>query len=152
MEIKASLRKTELFNGLSTHELEQIAAICQERLYDPKQIIVSEGEYNDELYIIINGFAEVHLGKASGDRNYLVNLGEGQIIGEISLIDQGPRSASVISGNEHTTVYVIKREDLITVCEKHPHIGYCIMRNLATDLAFKLRHRNINEEGDYDNI
>lgn len=152
MEIKAILKRTELFNGLSIHELEQITTICKEKSYKPKEVIASNGEYTDELFIITKGLAEVHLGKACGDKNFLVNLGEGQIIGEISLIDQGPRSATVIAGNEPTTVLVIQREDLDTVCQEYPRIGYYIMRNIATDLAFKLRHRNINEGGYYDDL
>lgn len=145
MEIKAILKRTDLFNGLSDQELEQITAICKEKLYNQHEIIASVGEYTDELFIITKGLVEVHLGKAMAEKSFLVNLGEGQIIGEISLIDQGPRSATVIAGNEPTIVQVIQRDDLDTICRENPRIGYYIMRNIASDLAFKLRHRNIKE-------
>jgi CRP-like cAMP-binding protein len=92
------------------------------------------------------------LGKPSNKIKDLVTLGEGQITGEISLVDQGPRSATVAAGTEPTTVQIIDRKDLETICLETPSIGYIIMRNIAIDLAFKLRHRNINEGGEYDDL
>ena len=152
MEIKGILRNLELFNGLTDQELDKVAIICSERKLNPKDVITTQGEYTDELFIITKGFVEVHLGEANEDIKILVNLGEGQIIGEIALIDQGPRSATVSAGGEPTTVQIIRRQDLENICQKNPRIGYIIMRNIATDLAFKLRHRNLNEGGKYDNI
>ncbi|MCK5429997.1 MAG: cyclic nucleotide-binding domain-containing protein, partial [Anaerolineales bacterium] len=95
MEIKGILRNLELFNGLTDQELDKVAIICSERKLNPKDVITTQGEYTDELFIITKGFVEVHLGEANEDIKILVNLGEGQIIGEMALIDQGPRSATV---------------------------------------------------------
>ena len=146
------LRGVELFNGLSDLELEQVENICKEKRVKPGEVIASQGEYSDELFIITQGFVEVHLGNASKKIKELVTLGEGQITGEMALVDQGPRSATVIAGTEPTTVQIIGRKDLENICSEKPHIGYIIMRNIATDLAFKLRHRNINEGGEYDDL
>jgi CRP-like cAMP-binding protein len=152
MEIKEILRKLELFNGLTEKELDKVAVICRERKLIPKEVVTSQGEYADDLFIITKGFVEVHLGEVREEKNVLVNLGEGQIIGEMALIDQGPRSATVRAGAEPTIVQIIRRQDLENICQKNARIGYIIMRNIATDLAFKLRHRNINEGGKYANI
>lgn len=152
MKIEDVLRKIELFNGLSDQELKLVEMICKEKRFTPGEVIVSQGEYTDELYVITQGFVEVHLGKPSNKIKDLVTLGEGQITGEMSLVDQGPRSATVAAGTEPTTVQIIDRKDLETICLETPSIGYIIMRNIAIDLAFKLRHRNINEGGDYDDL
>ena len=88
------------------------------------------------------------VGGASGSqRRVVVNLGEGQIVGEMALIDLGPRSATVRAVTEPTTVQVIRREDFDRLCQENNHIGYIVMRNLAADLSFKLRHRNLSERG-----
>ena len=72
----------------------------------------------------------------------MVNLGKGQIIGEMALIDQGPRSATVRAISV-AVVQVIRRVDFEAVCEKNTRIGYIVMKDIAADLSFKLRHRNM---------
>jgi CRP-like cAMP-binding protein len=75
----------------------------------------------------------------------VVSLGPGQIIGEMALVDQGPRSASVRATSNPTVVQAIQRADLDALCQQETRIGYVIMRNLAADLSFKMRHRNLLE-------
>lgn len=152
MKIKEILREIELFNGLSDQEFKRVEMICKVKRFDPGEVILSQGEYADDLYVITQGFVEVQLGEPSDKIKDLVTLGEGQIIGEMSLIDQGPRSATVTAGTEPTEVQVIDRKTLEAICLETPRIGYIIMRNIAIDLAFKLRHRNINEGGKNDDL
>jgi len=153
MEIKKILQKLELFNDLSDQELEEIAIICTERHLQPGEIIIKQGEYNDELYIITHGYVDVYLSDISQETTkLLVNLGVGQLIGEMALVDKGPRSATVRAGIEPTIVQTIRREDIENLCGKYPHIGYVVMRNIATDLSFKLRHRNLSEGGIYGDL
>lgn len=73
----------------------------------------------------------------------VANLGVGQIIGEIALLDHGPRTLTVWALREPTTVQVIQREAFEELCQKNLHIGFVIMRNIAADLSFKLRHLNL---------
>jgi CRP-like cAMP-binding protein len=68
-------------------------------------------------------------------------LGKGQIIGEMTLVDEGRRSATVIAAEEPTTVYSIPNSAFTTLCQSNTDIGYVIMRNIAQDMSFKLRHR-----------
>ena len=63
----------------------------------------------------------------------------------MALIDQGPRSATVRAIVEPTKVQVIKREAFEKLCMENNRIGYIVMRNLAADLSFKLRHHNLSE-------
>jgi CRP-like cAMP-binding protein len=56
----------------------------------------------------------------------------------------GPRSATVRCSADASQLYVLRRNDFIRLCEQDTDIGYKVMRNLAADLSFKLRHRNLS--------
>jgi CRP/FNR family transcriptional regulator, cyclic AMP receptor protein len=144
MDIKQVLRQVELFEGLSEAELIQVAAICTLKELHTGDTLIHQGEQGDQLYIITEGFVEVVLSDAQQqEKRVVVNLGPGQIIGEIALLDQGPRSASVRATAEPTIVQSIHHNDFNNLCAQNNHIGYLVMRNMAADLSFKLRHRNL---------
>lgn len=146
MELKKFLQSVDLFEGLTADELEEVAAICSDRSYQMGDIITRQGEVGDELYIITDGFVEVVLAETpTNPIRVVVSLGSGQITGEMALLDQGPRSATVRAASDPTTVQVIGREGFERLCNDKTHIGYIVMRNLAADLSFKLRHRNLSE-------
>ena len=142
MKIKEILRGIELFDGLSDVDLEQVAAVCQERQLNRGELLVKEGDLGDELFIITDGFVEVLL---ETPRRVVVNLGTGQISGEMALVDGGPRSATLRAISEPTVVQVIHRTDFDKLCDENARVGYIVFRNLAADISFKLRHRNLSE-------
>jgi CRP-like cAMP-binding protein len=63
----------------------------------------------------------------------------------MALIDRGERSATIRALEDGTELFVIPREDFWTLCDADHHIGYIVMRNIAFDLSFKLRHRNLRQ-------
>lgn len=143
MGIKEYLRQVDMFNGLDDEQLEHIAAICHEERYNSGDLILKENEPTTDLYIIQQGGAQVFLGEQGEGATLLLTLGQGQVFGEMALVDQGLRSATVRCIADDTILYVIPRDDLIHLCETDPDMGYKIMRNIAADLSFKLRHRNL---------
>jgi len=136
------LRGVELFEGLSDADLEQVAALCQERRLSRGELLVKEGDLGEELFIITDGFVEVLL---ETPRRVVVNLGTGQLTGEMALVDGGPRSASLRAISDPTIVQVINKSDFETLCDNNTRLGYVVYRNIAADLSFKLRHRNLSE-------
>ena len=146
MGLTQVLQSVDLFEGLAADEIEKVARICSEKQFSKGQIITKEGERGDELFIITEGFVEVLLGeKPSSAAQVIVSLGGGQVIGEMALLDQGPRSASLRAVSDPTVLQVIQRHHFEQLCQENTHIGYIVMRNLAADLSFKLRHRNLNQ-------
>jgi len=139
------LREIELFSSLQDEDLHLIAEICQERTYHKGDIISSQGELGNEVLIITQGYVEILVDDRRDPliKRIVANLGEGQIIGEMGLVDQGTRSATVRAIDEPTFVQVIEYKDLKQLCENNTKIGYIIMKNLAADISFKLRHANI---------
>ena len=146
MDLKQILQGVDLFEGLSGEELDKVAAVCIERRFNPGDMIAKEGAAGTELFVIMEGFVEIVLGeRPATSARVVVSLGPGQIIGEMALVDQGPRSASVRATSKPTVVQAIQRADLEALCQEETRIGYVIMRNLAADLSFKMRHRNLLE-------
>jgi CRP-like cAMP-binding protein len=141
-ELSNTLRQAALFEGLSTAELESIAALCKERTFRSGEIVTTQGERGDELFVVGQGFVEVTLTNPDGgEPRTVVQLGPGQIVGEMSLVDRGPRSATVRALTDGTLLQAIARDAFLQLCESIPHLGYLVMRNMAADLSFKLRHR-----------
>ena len=147
MSLLESLGRVQLFTELSKDELERIAALCQPRVYQKGEPIVSEGETSRELFIISRGTVEVSL-LTQGTTKPLVNLGTGQIFGEMALVDRGARSATVTAIADETVLQVIQHDAFLNLCEKNEHFGYIVMRNLAAEMSLRLRLRNIERVKD----
>ncbi|HET7011553.1 MAG TPA: cyclic nucleotide-binding domain-containing protein [Anaerolineales bacterium] len=144
-DLETILQQGELFDGLSAEELQSIAAICREKRLRAGETITRQGEEGDELFIVCEGAVEVSLTVPGPDSSAraVVHLGRGQIFGEMALVDQGPRSATVRSTADNTLLQAMGRQEFMDLCERNHHLGYVVMRNMAADLSFKLRHRNL---------
>ena len=137
------LTKVPLFAGLDEAELAALVSIIAERQVAPGELIVKQNTVGDEVFIIQDGTVEVFVEGLQEERT-LVLLGKGQVVGEMALIEQGHRSASVrATHSEGCLLAVLHGPDLRALCEQNHHIGYLVMRNLASDVTFKLRHRNL---------
>lgn len=145
MDVLEVLGRVELFEGLSPDDLEAVAKICHPRAFRAGDVITRQGDQGSELFIVSEGLVEV-VRDNPGDPNAphaVVNLGRGQIFGEMSLVDRGPRSASVRSVGDDTLVQVLRGEEFDRLCRDNLRVGYVVMRNMAADLSFKLRHRHL---------
>jgi len=137
------LKGVEFFDGLTDAELQRVAGICREVRYRKGDLITTQGEEGEEMYIVRDGLVEVTIGESGTAPRTVVNLGTGQVVGEMALVDRGPRSATVRCVTEAAVVNVIGREVFERLCQSDHHIGMLVYRNLAADLSFKLRHRHL---------
>ncbi len=142
MSLRDLFKKVHLFSGLDAEDLEQLGEIAVWGEAEPANLLIRQNTTGTEMYVIASGSVQVFI-EGFADEQSLVVLGRGQVVGEMTLVDHGYRSASVRVTEEGCTYYRIEREDIEALCREHEHIGYAIMRNLASDLAFKLRHRNL---------
>ena len=144
-ELIKLLRRVELFDGLTDAQIDNVAEAFDEQPYKTEAIVFREGDVGDRLYVIRSGFVEVVVSGKQGAENpvTLVNLGSGQLFGEMALVDRGKRSATVRSVDNETMINSLSRSDFGRLCEEDTALGYIVMRNLAADLSFKLRHRNL---------
>jgi CRP-like cAMP-binding protein len=150
VSITELLKRSVLFSGLTPEQLDQIAALSREATYNAGDVVIQEGAPSNEVYIIREGMVEVLISKiaiadvpGAPQLTPVVRLGNGQFFGEMALVDRGARSATVRCAKDGTVLYVIQREDFWELCDSNHHIGYIVMRNIAFDLSFKLRHQNL---------
>ncbi len=139
------LRTVHLFSGLSHEQLDRLLAISEEEIYQDGDIIFEQGAKGDKLYIISEGQVEIRIRKQpDGPERSQVFLGRGQVFGEMALLDEGARSATVRCSRDRTVLRTIEDGAFAQLCGTDTAIGYIIMHNMAMDLSFKLRHRNLD--------
>jgi CRP-like cAMP-binding protein len=151
MSVVNTLKQADIFYELTNTQLELVASICTERTYQASDIIFEENTPGDELYIIANGEIEIQLDPSliggtkeeSGGLRTITTLRRGQSFGEVSLVDEGLRSAGAKCAAQDTLLIVIPRDKLMLLCDTYPQLGYRLMRNLAADLAMKIRHTDL---------
>lgn len=145
-EIKDFLKHFEMFIGLSEEKLDKIGVFCRPRTFAPDSIIIERNSPADCFYLIEDGTVEIIATPGRQDEGaadgVIVTLGKGQSFGEMSLVDSGARSATVRATTE-TKVYEIDSHRFRELCETDTDLGYQVMRNIAIDLSFKLRSRNL---------
>jgi CRP/FNR family cyclic AMP-dependent transcriptional regulator len=143
------LRDADVFYNLSAEQLERIAAICTMIRPSKGTILLRENCPGDEMYLISSGSVDVlvdpaMLGlKTDAAPTTVATLRRGQTFGEVVLVDEGLRSAIVRVAEDNTVLLSIRRDDLIRLCEQDYELGYLIMRNIAADLAFKIRSTDL---------
>ncbi len=142
MELQKVMKRVELFRGLNDNQLKRLADISQRESYGQGQVICRQGEPGDRMFVVAEGQVEIKLEDQAGASRSAVYLGEGQVVGEMALIDRGNRSATVVAVQDNTIVYSIPDRDFAALCQSDTAIGYVMMRNIAQDLSFKLRHRD----------
>lgn len=141
------LKQVDIFFQLTNTQLEMISDICEEKLFHMNDMIFLEGSDSDELYVILQGEVDILIDPAlvSDNPTYsqtpvpIAKLSRGQSFGEIALVDRGLRSTTARASQNNTRLLVISRLELMDLCAEFPQLGYRLMTNLATDLAFKLR-------------
>lgn len=139
------LKQSDIFHQFTQTQLELIANLCQEKTYDAGEVVFEENSNSKELFIVLQGKVEVQVNpglvkKGVAAHNMTIaTLRRGQSFGEVALVDEGLRSASIRSAQKDTRLLVIPRDKLIMLCETYPQLGYRLMYNLAADLAMKIR-------------
>lgn len=141
-DLLSIIKGVELFRGLDDDQLQRLAGISQRETYGEDDLIFAEGSPGDSLYIIVKGEVEVQMRDEQGAYHAALYLGVGQVFGEVALLDEGVRSAAIAAATPDTVVYRITRAAFQDLCAADLALGFLMMRNLALDLAFKLRHRN----------
>ncbi len=142
------LKQSDIFYQFTPTQLELVASLCQEVVFNAHEIIFHENSGSKELYVIAQGEVDILINRgAAGDTDKqettVALLRRGQSFGEVALVDEGLRSASACAVQNDTRLIVIQRDKLIMLCETYPQLGYRLMYNLAADLAMKIRNTDM---------
>jgi CRP/FNR family transcriptional regulator, cyclic AMP receptor protein len=139
--IEEVLAKISVFESLTPRELSKIAAIVHRRQYQPGEYVVRQNDPGLGMYVIERGEVNVMLEEEETTKQ-LTTLKEGDFFGEIALLDESPRSATVIARTESALIGFF-RPDLFDLIEKSPATGLKIVLRLAEMLGERLRNSNM---------
>ena len=148
--ISAILSVTDIFDTFTETQLQLVAALCESQTYQTGDILLRENDQTTEMYVIARGGVEVIMNPTfvsndvtEGEMVVLTELRQGQVFGEVALVDQGMRSATIHVSQANTVLLRIARKRLMQLCDTYPELGYKLMKNLAADLAFKIRNTDL---------
>lgn len=122
------LRTLDLFAALTTRQLAELARVVAEHRVGAGDVIVREGDFDDQMYFIVDGKVRVEK-----DGEHVTELGANDFFGEIAVFDGERRSASVIATGP-VRLLRLDRQDLYEVMEEHPAIAVAICQTLSRRL------------------
>jgi serine/threonine protein phosphatase PrpC len=125
-----------LFESLPFHARLRVARICEARTVQPGEVLAEQGENGNSMFIMVQGAVDV-----TRSAKKLATLGAGEHFGEMSLLDERPRSATVTSRGPGSVI-IIRRDGLMELCQREPGLGNKVLLALATSLAHRLRDTN----------
>jgi len=134
------LEKTLLFKNLTEQELAKIDRVAASRKLKAEELVFKEGSAGDSLYIVKTGSVRVTRLESGGEK-VLAILREGDHFGEIALVDNQPRSASIVA-NEETELIQIKDADFRKLLEEDSGLALKFYKTFAEVLASRLRNTN----------
>ncbi len=127
------LRAMPLFKHLTYKELMRLLNVTVVRTFEADDQIVREGEKGDELFIILSGKVRLHKGET-----VLTHLARGAHLGEMSLVDRSPRSASA-TAEEPSRALMLRRKDFFEIIRKEPVLATKLLWSFVQVLTERLR-------------
>jgi CRP-like cAMP-binding protein len=122
------LRGVQMFSACTDKELAQIARACDEIAVEADAVVVEEGTAGEGFYLIVTGEAEVSRGGRP-----VATVGTGQYFGELSLLDEAPRNASV-TARTAMTLLRLRRREFSAVLDSWPGVAHKLLQQMARRL------------------
>ena len=123
------LSKVQLFSACSARDLERVAALTNEIEVPAGKVLMREGEPGHECFVIVSGSAKAEL--PGGESR---TMSDGEVFGELALLDQAPRSATVTAETD-MSLLVLNSREFSTLMDDHPSVR----RNVLAAVASRIR-------------
>lgn len=140
-DVAEALAKIDVFRELHTEGIERLAAVCTEESYRVGEVIFKEGDLGDKLYLILDGRVRISRDVSGMGEEALAILGPGSAFGEMSLIDDFPRSADA-RVHERCRLLVLTKSALEDLLFLDKDLAYEILWNFVKILSARLRETN----------
>ena len=129
------LRTVPLFEGLDPEDLQRIAATSEERIYAGGETILREGDPGDELIVIVAGAVRVMRAGDDGAERFIRRYDAGEHIGELAVLREGPRAATVLAEEGGVRGLVISGEGLKAILYERPAAAMAMLGTLAERIS-----------------
>jgi CRP-like cAMP-binding protein len=139
--ISEMIAGTNLFSSLPWDEVQVLANYLQGYRIASGTIIFREGEAGSFMCLLVQGEVEIYKADTGGWLRELVTIKRGSTIGEMSLIDYEPRSATCIA-KEDSLVLILSRQNYESILKEHPAVAVQLVCRIAKLLSQRLRAQN----------
>ncbi len=139
--IQYILSELPFFEDFSADELEKFSKNLSLRSFHENSCLFQEGDIGDYLFFVVTGQVEVKIQSHKSSQIVIAKFGPGSSIGEMSLLDDYPRSAT-IQVSEPSELLLLSRKRLKALCEENPATGLKFMEGLVKTLSYRLRQAN----------
>ncbi len=136
------LNKISLFKNVNEKDLQTINSKLIAKTYSQHDVILFEGDTDQDLYLINSGNVKITQINFEGNEVIISRLGEGEFFGEMAIITQEARSANVIA-TEETEIFKLPSTDFKNALKNHPGISICMLEKISQRL--KDSSQKINE-------
>jgi len=127
------LKRVPLFAKMEPAKLKLLAFTSDRMSFQPQQVLFHQGDDGDAAYVIMKGEADIVAETAGGDIP-LARVGENAIVGEIAILCEVPRTATVKAATQMDTLR-IEKEHFLRLIREFPELGIEVMRELADRLT-----------------
>jgi CRP/FNR family transcriptional regulator len=131
--VEGVLASVPLFAALDAESATMLEAVLTKRNVARGHVVFREGEDGDRLFVVLEGKVKISRTAADGRENLLAVLGSGEMFGELSLFDPGPRTASVTTVTE-ATLASLDHDDLRPLLSERPGVAVELLQALAQRL------------------
>jgi HEAT repeat protein len=136
IERMLELRRVPLFGRLEPEDLIRVAGVAEERSFETGAVIVREGELGDELFVILEGQVHVERLEPDGSTRHIRTYGPGDHFGELAVLLERPRVASVVADDPVRTL-VIGGEGLTAILRERPDASMAMLATLAERISLQ---------------
>jgi len=135
LETMLLLRRVPLFGRLEPEDLQRIAMATTERAFEPSETILREGEIGDELFLLLEGDVHVTRREPDGSVRHFRDYAAGDHIGELAVLLEQPRAATVAAGAQGARALVIGGEGLRAILRERPDASMAMLATLAERIS-----------------
>lgn len=135
LETMLALRRVPLFEGLAPEDLQRIASSAVERVYAADEALITEGDLSDELVVLLDGAVRVERAEPDGSVRFIRTYEAGEHIGELAVLRERPRVASVIAQDGGARGLVVAGSGLKAILRERPDAAMAMLATLAERLS-----------------
>lgn len=143
-QLHALMGRSRFFADFTRDDMDFLAQSLEAYRAQPGQTIIREGDVDDYVLFVLAGHVQVAMQGREGSPRTLRVVGPGVTLGEMSMIDGEPRSASCVAVDT-VTVAVLRRDAMVRILLEEPAIGAKILIKFVTMLSARLRQTGVNQ-------
>ena len=133
----AVVDRCALFDSLSPRQIKRVILLSEMRKFHPGEIMVNQGAEDREMYVLLEGSADVMVSKPDGSSLKVADLATGDVFGEVGLVAGLPRTANVVARGSATTL-VLSWPSMDRIARQFPRIAARVYRNISGIVADRM--------------